>query len=72
MPIIEYDAYKQKLGAIGPRLEKLAAALDAAAEQAKTLTKESGGRNTGLQTDEAARALLKETGGKEFSEGNRW
>ena len=28
MPIIEYDAYKQKLGAIGPRLEKLAAALD--------------------------------------------
>ena len=28
MPIIEYDAYKQNLGAIGPRLEKLAAALD--------------------------------------------
>jgi len=28
MPIIEYDTYKQKLGAIGPRLEKLAAALD--------------------------------------------
>ena len=28
MPLIEYDAYKQKLGAIGPRLEKLAAALD--------------------------------------------
>ena len=28
MPIIEYDAYKQKLGAIGPRLEKLAAAVD--------------------------------------------
>ncbi len=28
MPIIEYDVYKQKLGAIGPRLEKLAAALD--------------------------------------------
>ena len=28
MPIIEYDAYKQKFGAIGPRLEKLAAALD--------------------------------------------
>ena len=28
MPIIEYDAYKQKLGAIGPRLEKLAAALE--------------------------------------------
>lgn len=28
MPIIEYDAYKQKLGAIGPRLTKLAAALD--------------------------------------------
>ncbi len=28
MPIIEYDAYKQKLAAIGPRLEKLAAALD--------------------------------------------
>ena len=28
MPIIEYDAYKQKLTAIGPRLEKLAAALD--------------------------------------------
>ena len=28
MPIIEYDAYKQKLGAVGPRLERLAAALD--------------------------------------------
>ena len=28
MPIIEYDTYKQKLAAIGPRLEKLAAALD--------------------------------------------
>ena len=28
MPIIEYDSYKQKLGTIGPRLEKLAAALD--------------------------------------------
>ena len=28
MPIIEYDVYKQKLGALGPRLEKLAAALD--------------------------------------------
>ena len=28
MPIIEYDVYKQKLGAVGPRLEKLAAALD--------------------------------------------
>ena len=28
MPIIEYDTYKQKLGTIGPRLEKLAAALD--------------------------------------------
>jgi len=28
MPIIEYDIYKQKLGAIGPRLETLAAALD--------------------------------------------
>ena len=38
---------------------KLAAALDAAAEQAKTLTKESGGRNTGLQTDEAGRYEIK-------------
>ena len=28
MPIIEYDAYKQKLGAMKPRLTKLAAALD--------------------------------------------
>ncbi len=28
MPIIEYDTYKQKLIALGPRLEKLAAALD--------------------------------------------
>ena len=28
MPIIEYDTDKQKLGAIGPRLDKLAAALD--------------------------------------------
>jgi len=28
MPIIEYDTYKQKLGALEPRLEKLAAALD--------------------------------------------
>ena len=28
MPMIEYDAYKQKLGAMEPRLKKLAAALD--------------------------------------------
>ena len=28
MPVIEYDGYKQKLGAMGPRLETLAAALD--------------------------------------------
>ena len=28
MPIIEYDVYKQKLGAMGPRLTKLATALD--------------------------------------------
>ena len=28
MPIIEYDTYKQKLGAMGPKLETLAAALD--------------------------------------------
>ena len=28
MPIIEYDSYKQKLGALEPRLDKLAAALD--------------------------------------------
>ena len=28
MPIIEYDSYKQKLGAMEPELEKLAAALD--------------------------------------------
>ena len=28
MPIIEYDTYKQKLGAMGPTLETLAAALD--------------------------------------------
>ena len=30
MPIIEYDTYKQKLGALSPELEKLAAALDLA------------------------------------------
>ena len=28
MPIIEYDVYKQKLTALGPRLDSLAAALD--------------------------------------------
>ena len=28
MPIIEYDTYKQKLGALEPRLDTLAAALD--------------------------------------------
>ena len=28
MPIIEYDTYKQKLGAMAPQLTKLAAALD--------------------------------------------
>ena len=28
MPIIEYDTYKQKLGALEPQLTKLAAALD--------------------------------------------
>ena len=28
MPVIEYDSYKQKLGAMEPELTKLAAALD--------------------------------------------
>ena len=28
MPVIEYDVYKQKLAALGPQLEELAAALD--------------------------------------------
>ena len=28
MPTIEYDVYKQKLAALAPRLEGLAAALD--------------------------------------------
>ena len=47
MPIIEYDTYKQKLGAMEPELEKLAAALDlenAKAEIAK-LEKEQADEN---------------------------
>jgi len=47
---------------------KLAAALDAAAEQAKALTKESGGQNTGLQTDEAGRYLLNTDFAKEVDQ----
>ena len=47
MPIIEYDAYKQKLGAIGPRLEKLAAALDleGARREVEELEEKTGDTN---------------------------
>jgi len=47
MPIIEYDAYKQKLGAIGPRLEKLAAALDleGARREVEELEEKAGDAN---------------------------
>ncbi len=47
---------------------KLAAALDAAAEQAKTLTKKSGGQNTAVQTDEAGRYLLNTDFAKEVDQ----
>ena len=47
MPIIEYDVYKQKLGAIGPRLEKLAAALDleGARREVEELEEKTGDAN---------------------------
>ena len=47
MPIIEYDVYKQKLSAIGPRLEKLAAALDleGARREVEELEEKAGDAN---------------------------
>ena len=47
MPIIEYDAYKQKLVAIAPRLEKLAAALDleGARREVEELEEKTGDSN---------------------------
>ena len=47
MPIIEYDVYKQKLTAIGPRLEKLAAALDleGARREVEELEEKAGDAN---------------------------
>ena len=47
MPIIEYDTYKQKLTAIGPRLEKLAAALDmeGARREGEELEEKAGDAN---------------------------
>ena len=47
MPIIEYDTYKQKLTAIGPRLEKLAAALDleGARREVEELEEKAGDAN---------------------------
>ncbi len=47
MPIIEYDSYKQKLTAIGPRLEKLAAALDleGARREVEELEEKAGDAN---------------------------
>jgi len=47
MPIIEYDVYKQKLGALGPRLEKLAAALDleGARREVEELEEKTGDAN---------------------------
>ena len=44
MPIIEYDVYKQKLGAMEPRLERLAAALDleGARREVEELEEKSG------------------------------
>ena len=47
MPLIEYDVYKQKLTAIGPRLEKLAAALDleGARREVEELEEKAGDAN---------------------------
>ena len=47
MPIIEYDSYKQKLGAMEPELEKLAAALDLenAKKEISKLEKEQADEN---------------------------
>jgi len=56
MPIIEYDTYKQKLAAIGPRLEKLAAALDleGARREVEELEEKAGDANfwNDLQTSQ--------------------
>ena len=47
MPIIEYDTYKQKLGAMGPKLETLAAALDleGARREVEELEEKTGDAN---------------------------
>ncbi len=47
MPVIEYDGYKQKLGAMGPRLETLAAALDleGARREVEELEEKTGDAN---------------------------
>ena len=47
MPIIEYDTYKQKLGALEPQLEKLAAALDleGARREVEELEEKAGDAN---------------------------
>ena len=47
MPVIEYDGYKQKLGAMGPRLETLAAALDleGARREGEELEEKTGDAN---------------------------
>ena len=47
MPVIEYDVYKQKLGAMGPKLDTLAAALDleGARREVEELEEKTGDAN---------------------------
>ncbi len=62
MPIIEYDVYKQKLGAMEPRLEKLGAALDleGARREVEELEEKAGDANFWNDV-EASQKVLRRT-----------
>ena len=62
MPVIEYDSYKQKLGAMGPELEKLAAALDLESARAEIAKLEAQAAEDGFWNDrEASEKVLRRT-----------
>ena len=62
MPIIEYDTYKQKLGALSPELEKLAAALDLAGAKKEVAELEEQTNAEGFWNDlEKSQKVLQRT-----------
>ena len=62
MPVIEYDSYKQKLGAMGPELEKLAAALDLESARGEIAKLEAQAAEDGFWNDrEASEKVLRRT-----------